>query len=53
MGIPMPATTGLSLNANLDATVENSGFEFSVRTPNIDSNSFKWSTNFNVAVAKK
>ncbi|MFV8363580.1 SusC/RagA family TonB-linked outer membrane protein [Flavobacterium sp. ZT3P35] len=53
VGIPMPATTGfLSLNANLDATVENSGFEFSVRTLNIDSNSFKWSTNFNVAVAK-
>ena len=53
VGIPMPATTGfLSLNANFDATVENSGFEFSVRTLNIDSNSFKWSTNFNVAVAK-
>jgi hypothetical protein len=28
----MPATTGFVIECELDATVENSGFEFSVRT---------------------
>ncbi|MBY0487427.1 MAG: SusC/RagA family TonB-linked outer membrane protein, partial [Flavobacteriaceae bacterium] len=53
VGIPMPATTGFtSLNSNLDATVENAGFEFTLRTLNVDRGAFKWTTNFNIAVAK-
>ena len=53
VGIPLPATTGFtSLQANLDATVENRGLEFTLRTVNIKSNSFNWTTSFNIAVAK-
>lgn len=53
VGIPMPATTGFtSLNSNLNASVQNSGFEFTLNTVNIDKNKFKWTTYFNIAVAK-
>lgn len=50
VGIPLPATTGFpSLNANLGATVENRGFEVTLRTINIDGNDFKWTTNANLS----
>jgi len=50
VGIPLPGTTGFSvLTANLDAKVENSGLEFTLRTINIDNGSFSWSTSFNIA----
>ncbi|WP_159452593.1 SusC/RagA family TonB-linked outer membrane protein [Pedobacter nyackensis] len=53
VGIAMPATTGFtSLNSNLNASVENSGLEFTLNTVNINKQTFKWSTNFNIAVAK-
>ncbi|WP_432670499.1 SusC/RagA family TonB-linked outer membrane protein [Flavobacterium sp. SM2513] len=53
VGIPLPGTTGFtSINANLDATVQNQGFEATLRTENFTSKAFKWSTNFNIAVAK-
>jgi len=53
VGIPMPATTGFTvLNSNLDATVANSGLEFTLRTVNFDNGTFKWSTNFNISAAK-
>lgn len=53
VGIPLPGTTGFSsLNANLDATVENSGLEFTFRTVNFQRKDFEWSTNFNIAVSK-
>lgn len=53
VGVPLPGTTGFSsVNANLDATVENSGLEFTFRTLNIDHNNFNWTTNFNIAVSK-
>jgi TonB-linked SusC/RagA family outer membrane protein len=48
VGIPLPATTGFSsLNANLDATVENSGYELTLRSVNIQRNNFSWSTDIN------
>ena len=49
VGIPLPGTTGFSeLQANLDAEVENSGLEFSLRTTNFQSTDFSWTTNFNL-----
>lgn len=53
VGIPLPGTTGFnSVQANLDATIENRGFEFTLRTVNFQNNDFTWSTNFNISVAK-
>jgi hypothetical protein len=53
VGIPLPGTTGFStLQANLDATVENKGLEFTLRTINFNQTAFKWSTNFNLSFAK-
>jgi len=53
VGIPLPATTGFpSVQANLDATVQNSGMEFTLRSTNLDSKHFSWTTNFNIAVSK-
>ena len=51
VGIPLPGTTGFaSLNGNLDATVENSGMEFTLRTVNFKRQHFEWLTNFNLSV---
>lgn len=53
VGIPLPGTTGFSsVNANLDATVQNSGLEFTLRTINIDHKGFNWTTNFNISASK-
>lgn len=53
VGIPLPGTTGFSsINANLDATIENSGVEFTLRTLNLDRKDFKWSTNFNISASR-
>jgi TonB-linked SusC/RagA family outer membrane protein len=52
VGIPLPGTTGFSsINANLNATVQNMGFEFTVRTLNIENANFKWSSNFNISAS--
>jgi TonB-linked SusC/RagA family outer membrane protein len=49
VGIPLPGTTGFSsLQANLDAEVQNSGIELSLRTLNIKRKDFSWTTNFNL-----
>ncbi|MFN3753721.1 SusC/RagA family TonB-linked outer membrane protein [Flavobacterium sp.] len=53
VGIPLPGTTGFtSINANLDATVENKGVEVTLRTVNFNGAAFKWTTNFNIAAAR-
>jgi TonB-linked SusC/RagA family outer membrane protein len=53
VGIPLPGTTGFtSLNANLDATVENKGIEVTLRTVNFSGKDFKWTTNFNISAAR-
>jgi TonB-dependent starch-binding outer membrane protein SusC len=47
---PIPATTGFtSVAINLDAEVENSGWEFTFNSLNIDNRNFKWRTTFNLA----
>ena len=51
VGIPLPGTTGFSsLNANLDATLQNSGLEFTLRTVNFQHKHFEWTTNFNISI---
>lgn len=53
VGMPMPGTTGFStLQANLDATVENKGFEFTLDTQNINLSLFSWSTSFNISLQR-
>ncbi|WP_254070887.1 SusC/RagA family TonB-linked outer membrane protein [Pedobacter sp. L105] len=46
---PLPVQTGFnSVLGNLDATVQNRGFEFSVTSTNIKTRNFSWKTNFNL-----
>ncbi|MHC0443078.1 SusC/RagA family TonB-linked outer membrane protein [Flavobacterium sp. 3-210] len=53
VGIPLPGTTGFTtLQSNLDATVQNRGMEITIRTANIETPHFKWSTNFNISFAQ-
>ncbi|GLU45109.1 SusC/RagA family TonB-linked outer membrane protein [Allomuricauda sp. NBRC 101325] len=53
VGIPLPATTGFSsVNANLDATVENTGWELGLHTINVRSDTFQWSTSLNLTFPK-
>ncbi|GAA6766498.1 TonB-dependent receptor [Flavobacterium sp. CGRL1] len=53
VGIPLPGTTGFSsIQANLNAVVENRGLEFTVRTVNLQKAHFQWTTNFNLTFAK-
>lgn len=51
VGLPLPATTGFSsLQANLDACVQNTGLEVTLRTVNFQTSQFNWTTNFNLTV---
>lgn len=53
VGIPLPATTGFgSLQANLNATVQNTGFEFTLRTVNFSGKDFNWTTSVNMSIAR-
>lgn len=53
VGIPLPGTTGFTqLQANLDATVQNTGWEFTLRTVNYSNKNFNWTSNFNVSFSK-
>jgi TonB-linked SusC/RagA family outer membrane protein len=53
VGIPLPGTTGFtSIQANLDATVANSGTELSLRTVNLQKKDFSWTTDFNISFMK-
>lgn len=48
---PLPGATGFSsVIKNLDATVENRGWEFVLRTVNVSSNRLKWTTDFNITM---
>ena len=50
---PLPATTGFrGITQNFPATVQNSGWEFSVSTNNWETKKFKWSTTFNLTIHK-
>lgn len=53
LGIPLPGTTGFtSIQANLDATVENRGWEFQLSASPIKSTDWKWQTSFNISFPK-
>ncbi|MBG6063156.1 TonB-linked SusC/RagA family outer membrane protein [Flavobacterium sp. CG_9.1] len=53
VGIPLPATTGFnSLQANLDATVQNRGIELTLRTINFQKQSFNWTSSFNLTISR-
>lgn len=53
VGIPLPGITGFqSLQGNLDATVQNSGWEFTLETVNLNRDEFKWNTSFNFSIPR-
>src|SRR5690606_10523724 len=53
VGYPLPGITGhASVQANLPATVQNSGWEVELSTLNITSENFKWQTSFNITFPK-
>lgn len=53
IGVPLPGTTGFSsINANLGATVENRGMEFTLRTENIQAKEFEWTTSLNISMLR-
>nr|WP_294921781.1 SusC/RagA family TonB-linked outer membrane protein [uncultured Flavobacterium sp.] len=53
VGIPLAGTTGFqSMQANLDAVVQNTGFEFTIRTQNFNTQNFKWTTSLNLTFAR-
>lgn len=53
VGIPMPAQVGFSsLHGNLDATVQNTGWEFSLNTVNVKGENFLWRTTANFTIPK-
>jgi len=53
VGYPLPTLAGEpSVQANFNATVENKGWEFSVRTVNIHSNKFSWTTSGNLTIPR-
>ncbi|WP_202704240.1 SusC/RagA family TonB-linked outer membrane protein [Flavobacterium sp. UGB4466] len=53
VGIPLGATTGFnSVQANLDAVVQNRGVELTLRTVNFQRQSFNWTSSFNLTIAR-
>jgi hypothetical protein len=51
LGVPLPGTTGFNaIQANLEATVENSGLEIELRTTNCNRDNFKWTTSWNLTL---
>jgi TonB-dependent starch-binding outer membrane protein SusC len=53
VGIPLPATTGFSsVQANLGATVENTGIEVTLHVVAFQRKEFEWSANLNLTAPK-
>jgi len=53
VGIPLPGTTGFaSVQANLNATVENTGWEFTLNSLNVSNSNFRWSTDINLSIPR-
>jgi TonB-linked SusC/RagA family outer membrane protein len=51
IGIPLPGTTGFSsISANLNAVVENSGWEGTVRIIAAQRSNFRWNSTFNITL---
>ena len=50
---PLPGQSGFaSYQSNLPALVQNTGWEISLNTININSNEFKWTTGFNLTIPR-
>jgi TonB-linked SusC/RagA family outer membrane protein len=53
LGYNLPTITGFSsVLTNFPATIQNTDFEFSVQSTNINSASFRWNTNFNLTIPR-
>ncbi len=53
VGLPLPATTGFSsIQYNLPATVQNTGWEFEIESSNIQSGGLTWSTSVNLTIPR-
>lgn len=53
IGLPLPLSTGFSsIQSNLNATVENSGWEFNLETININTERFTWKSSLNLSIPK-
>lgn len=53
VGLPLPGTTGFtSLQSNLNATVENAGFECTLRATPYQNDHFSWTTQFNLSIIR-
>lgn len=53
VGLALPGTTGFTtIQSNLPATVENTGWEFQLNTKNVSSDTFQWNTSINLSVLR-
>lgn len=54
VGYPLPTITGQSSLPfyNFPATVQNTGWEFELRTMNLNNKNFNWSTSFNLTIPR-
>jgi TonB-linked SusC/RagA family outer membrane protein len=53
VGIPLPGTTGfISIQANLPATVENTGLEFELSAVPVRTEKFQWNSSLNISFPK-
>ncbi|WP_416441477.1 SusC/RagA family TonB-linked outer membrane protein [Leeuwenhoekiella sp. A16] len=53
IGYPLPAITGFtSVQANLPATIENTGWELLLSSRNFQRNTFSWQTSLNLTIPK-
>jgi TonB-dependent starch-binding outer membrane protein SusC len=53
VGIPLPGTTGFAtIQANLDAVVQNTGLEFELKFQPLKDKNFDWQTNINLTVPR-
>lgn len=51
VGIPLPATTGFSsIQSNLDAVVQNKGWEFELSVKPFKNKNWNWSSSFNISI---
>lgn len=53
LGYPLPAITGFgSITENFPATIQNSGWEFTLNTANVKRKNIQWNSSLNVTVAR-
>ena len=53
LAFPLPILTGFTnISGNLPATVQNTGWEFSLITANLKTTNFNWTSSFNITIPK-